>query len=278
MEAETGQYEYECSEGYLTVPHDTQIRLYYEHVKPKTEQAKARLVIVHGFGEHTGRWITSAKHFASHGYEIILFDQRGFGYSGGPRLISTFKEYHEDISFLIREKCPTDLPLYLLAHSMGGLVIASFLVNNPNLSLAGVITTGALFTLQVGREVPPFKMFLIRMMKVYLPELVLNSMVNPSSLSKQEDVEQEALEDPRVVGMIGIRQAYDVVLSTSFLIPMADAFSYPALIIHGDCDRVTHPESSIRFHDVITSRDKTLKIISGGYHEMNQDRDQVELW
>eukprot|EP00357_Protocruzia_adherens_P008658 CAMPEP_0115042328 /NCGR_PEP_ID=MMETSP0216-20121206/46206_1 /TAXON_ID=223996 /ORGANISM="Protocruzia adherens, Strain Boccale" /LENGTH=275 /DNA_ID=CAMNT_0002424433 /DNA_START=27 /DNA_END=850 /DNA_ORIENTATION=+ len=238
MEAETGQYEYECSEGYLTVPHDTQIRLYYEHVKPKTEQAKARLVIVHGFGEHTGRWITSAKHFASQ----------------------------------------TDLPLYLLAHSMGGLVIASFLVNNPNLSLAGVITTGALFTLQVGREVPPFKMFLIRMMKVYLPELVLNSMVNPSSLSKQEDVEQEALEDPRVVGMIGIRQAYDVVLSTSFLIPMADAFSYPALIIHGDCDRVTHPESSIRFHDVITSRDKTLKIISGGYHEMNQDRDQVELW
>ena len=71
-------------------------------IKNKNDKIKASLAIVHGFGEHSGRFLHMADHFAKEGYVVHLIDLRGFGYSGGPRGANTSEELHMDIEILIK--------------------------------------------------------------------------------------------------------------------------------------------------------------------------------
>jgi len=86
--------------------------------------------MVHGFGEHSGRFLHVAEALANNRYIVHLIDLRGFGYSGGPRGASNMEEMHSDIEVLIRQ-VNKDLPLYLYGHSLGGQLLITFIMRNP---------------------------------------------------------------------------------------------------------------------------------------------------
>ena len=79
------------------------------------------------------------------GYIVHLFDLSGFGRSGGKKFNSTFKNFHDDLKLILLQ-VNQDFPLFLFGHSMGCLVIATFLLNNPNTKVAGVIFNSGLLS------------------------------------------------------------------------------------------------------------------------------------
>lgn len=95
------------------------------------EDHKATIAIVHGFGENSDIHLESAMQYALNGFDIHLIDLRGYGYSGGYRMQGNrIHDYHHEVSALLRQVNPK-IPLFLYAHSMGGLTVVSYLLNNP---------------------------------------------------------------------------------------------------------------------------------------------------
>lgn len=106
-----------------------QIQLYYSRLTPK-ESVKCSVGLVHGFAEHSGRYLHVAEQLVLQGVEVHLVDLRGFGYSGGPRASCHIHHLHQDIYTLLQQVNQA-LPLFLIGFSMGGMLVSSFLLNNP---------------------------------------------------------------------------------------------------------------------------------------------------
>ena len=85
------------------------------------------------------------------GFEVHMADFRGFGYSGGPRFDLEFFGLQHDVVTVLKKVDP-ELPLFILGHSMGGLITTSFLLNNPHVNLAGVVQSAPLLGIPPGRD------------------------------------------------------------------------------------------------------------------------------
>jgi alpha-beta hydrolase superfamily lysophospholipase len=82
---------------------------------------------VHGFGEHSSRFKSVADFFAKNEFEVLMVDMRGFGHSGGARGCAEIRELENDIIILL-SKAKHNLPLFIYAHSLGGLVTIKLLL------------------------------------------------------------------------------------------------------------------------------------------------------
>jgi acylglycerol lipase len=123
---------------------------------------KATIAIVHGFAENSDIHLESAMTYALNGLDVHLIDLRGYGFSGGSRCGGNkVSDYHYDVATLLKQVNPK-LPLFVLGHSMGGLTVSSFFINNPNLNISGLILSAPLlsFTEQLGMDEK--KKFLVR--------------------------------------------------------------------------------------------------------------------
>lgn len=92
-------------------------------------------------------------HLAINDYSVHMIDLSGFGLSGGPRGNSTMAEMHGDIELVLKMMNP-ELPVFIFGHSMGGGLVASLMIRNPGLKIAGVICSAALFGAPNGRSFP----------------------------------------------------------------------------------------------------------------------------
>ena len=115
---------------------------YYTNIRDSTvdpSQLRASVCIVHGYGENSDIFLESALQYALNGFDVHLVDLRGFGMTGGTRMAGNkLSDLHYDVIALLKQVQP-QLPLFIYGHSMGGLTVFSFLVNNPNFNIQGVI-------------------------------------------------------------------------------------------------------------------------------------------
>jgi acylglycerol lipase len=134
---------------------------YYQSLVPKC--AVSSLVIVHGYAEHSSRYLWMALGFARRGFHVHMMDLSGMGYSGANRLDQTIQDLHQvinkpfynfktiiilkDVSFML-SLVDLTLPLFLYGHSMGGGLVLTLLENNTNINLSGVIITSPLLNVQ----------------------------------------------------------------------------------------------------------------------------------
>ncbi len=119
---------------------DVDSMIYHSLIRTKSTQKKASLLFVHGLSEHSTRHVELAKKFALADYVVHIFDFRGFGYSSGERNRTPLKVLYEDL-ITIMTNVRKDLPLFIVAHSMGGGTIISLLLKNPHLKISGVVFT-----------------------------------------------------------------------------------------------------------------------------------------
>ncbi|MCB1973299.1 MAG: alpha/beta fold hydrolase, partial [Burkholderiaceae bacterium] len=91
---------------------------------------RGTVLLVHGLGEHAGRYHAVAQHLNAWGFAVRAYDQYGHGQSGGPRGgLNHDMRLLDDLADMVdatRARAPEGLPLVLLGHSMGGLVAARF--------------------------------------------------------------------------------------------------------------------------------------------------------
>jgi alpha-beta hydrolase superfamily lysophospholipase len=275
MEKQGNSTAYPGSEA-GTFPALDGVMLYERWWRPQPEP-KAGIVLVHGLAEHSGRYDPIARHLMQHGYAVDTFDLRGHGKSSGvPLYIRSFDEYLDDLDvFLdrVRARLP-GRPLFLLGHSMGGVIAVLYAIDREP-RVRGVVLSAP--AVQLSNEVSPLLQKAAAAIARFLPKL--NTVkIDRNFISRDPAVVAAYDNDPMIYRKgILLKTGSELVRAGRSIREQPIRFSLPVLILQGTGDRITEPEGARRLYDSVASADRTLKLYEGLYHEiMNEpEKDQV---
>ncbi len=239
------------------------------------QNAKASLLLIHGLGEYSERYVHVIEALNTIAVNVYTFDLRGHGHSTGERaFVTTIDEYREDVEKVYRT-VPKDLPFFVLGHSMGGLIAVHFLLFNERNDVKGVILTGS--ALEPGDDVRPFKQRIIRLLAKVSPK-IKTVKLKPHDISRSNKTVEAYKNDPLIYhdgGKAGLAVALldGIELQKKRFME----FDYPFLIMHGGKDKITNPAGSEALYTQAKSPDKTLKIWEGAFHEIFNETNQDEV-
>ncbi|CAD8067549.1 unnamed protein product [Paramecium sonneborni] len=228
----------------------------------------ATIVILHGYGDHSGRYFHVADEYAKYGFQVILYDQRGFGNSGGIRSHADIKQMHQDLECILLT-IERSQPIFLQCQSLGAAVGLSFCISNPSLILQGVIVVNPY--LKFAQKYGFLKKMLLTLMNKIIPGLMVNSYIDYGHCSKNNNVIKSVAEDSLVQPFMSIGMAYNILQLDSYILPNAHQFTQPLLILHGKEDKVASHMNSVELYRESGSKDKTLKLFDKGFHELQND-------
>lgn len=239
--------------------------------------ARGAVCLVHGIGEHVGRYAHVAEAFNAAGYALLAHDICGHGCSGGAKgHIESYADLLHDITHLLEETAQRypALPHFLYGHSLGGNLVLNYALRNRP-KLAGVIATGP--QLRLAFEPPASKVFMARVMSRVYPAYSQATGLETAALSRDPEVVRAYENDPLVHDRISTRLYIEAIVEAAqWALDHAGEFSLPLLLMHGGADRLTSPEGSRAFAAKVRG-DCTLKIWDGLYHEIHNEpeKDQV---
>jgi len=258
--------------------------------------------ILHGFGEHAARYDHVAEELCgSAGALVVAFDQQGHGASEGVRahaerfedLVTDgmgFLEFAQGAGLIAAE-----LPLFLLGHSMGGLIAARMAdriasgagaagvscdTRAGGVRLAGLVLTSPFFMVA-----PEHDTALLRAASSFLssalPLLPVVAMDLPA-LARDDSVRSQYRSDPLVYhGLVRARMGAELAAATRAICADAESLTFPPLLLmYGGADRIVHPDGSKRVGSACTivgGGEKTVVEMEGGFHEILNDVDRREV-
>jgi alpha-beta hydrolase superfamily lysophospholipase len=233
-----------------------------------SEEPAALVVFVHGFTEHSLRHEQAASAIAQHGYAVHAIDLRGHGLSQGARVwIRSFDEHLDDVERFVRhvrEANPAK-PLFLWGNSLGG-TIAVLLAIQRHLTPAGIILSGALLKM-------PDQMFpILRHLAIVVSRMIPGLRVvglGSQCLSRDPEVVAAFRADPlNFHGRFPVRTGAEILRAVRSVGRHMEDVEVPLLLLHGTGDVVTDPEGSRQLHARAASKDKTLRLYPGLYHDL----------
>jgi alpha-beta hydrolase superfamily lysophospholipase len=240
-------------------------------------KAKAVVALVHGHGEHVGRYENVASALTNAGYVQAGYDSRGHGKSTGPRgHTPSYEALMDDIAAflsMLGEKYAGN-PLFLYGHSMGGNQVINYaLRRHPK--IAGVIATGP--WLKLAFEPPRIQVTLGRIMNNIVPSFTQPSGLDTRGLSHDAQVVRVYDNDPLNHNKVSARLFVSMYESGLWALDHASELALPLLLMHGSADPITSAVASRQFAD--RAGDKvTLRIWDGLYHEIHNEPAQAEVF
>ncbi len=241
----------------------------------ETWQSEKALFVLHGLGEHGGRYAHFPYYLTKAGapFEAVYcLDQRGHGRSEGIRgHVDRFDSLTEDCILAIHrfdeslKKRFGKSEIHLFGHSMGGLVVLRALFRKPDLPIRSVTVSAPLLGIRV--ELPISKRAVAHVLSHVWGSLHMKNEVDPALLSHDKDV-VEAYKADRLVHNKGTPRFY-----TELLAALADTrkrdsgLEYPLQMIVPMQDRIVDPQAALSFFRALKSRDKQLKTYPDFYHE-----------
>lgn len=259
------------------------LELYCQAWRPDG-RAKASLTIIHGIGEHSGRFMNLVHPLVSHGYAVYGFDARGHGHSPGRRgHVNSFAEFRYDVNVFLEQVVAvedSDIPKFVLGRSLGGL-IALDTVLHQNRGLAGVIVSSP--ALDAG-GISPALMFIARLLSKLWPTLSFKTGLDVTGISRDPAVVDAYRTDPMVHGKGTPRLATESTAAMEWCLQHGHELQIPILVLNGSADRITSPIASGQFFDRVVYEDKTRRVYDGGYHESLNDLQhalvahEIESW
>lgn len=229
--------------------------------------ARAHLVLVHGYAEHCRRYAAFAQFLNALGIAVHAYDHRGHGQSPGKRgFIARFDTLLDDLDTYFEHVQPrfAGAPVFLMGHSMGGLVVTRY-VQTRTLPLRGLIASSPL--LATG-DVSPLLVALAGILGKLTPNLpVLGLDAKAISRDPREVAAYEA--DPLVYhGKILARTGAELNGAIKAAQARFSAITLPLYVIHGTADSLAPLAGGRMLHAGAASSDKTLREYEGGYHEL----------
>jgi alpha-beta hydrolase superfamily lysophospholipase len=244
--------------------------------QPQTEP-KAVILLIHGIGEHSGRYEHVGQFFNRRGYAVVSYDHRGHGKSEGERTYFTsFDVPVEDMRMVFKavQSAFHNKPIFIYGHSMGSLISTLYLLKYQD-GVQGYVSSGS--PLGLDTTAPPLLVFIGKIIARFFPKLRLI----PGDLKTLS-------RDPEVIKLFEADLLTD---KGSTRAGMAAAFLHhalstptelrkitlPILIVHGDADKLTPLEGSKRINQYVGSTDKTFKIYPGLYHELHNEPEKEQV-
>ena len=252
------------------------LRLYLR--RSEVARARGAVLIAHGFGEHSGRYGALTDHLTSHNYSVSGYDHRGHGLSDGlPGHVESFDEYDDDLKKLIESVRAHNQsqPLFLIGHSMGGLIALRYLAGKSG-KLAGAVISAPL--IEVAVPVPAHKLLIARVGARIAPRFRLDNEINPAHLSRDPEVGRAYAADPLVNRKVSTKWFAEATRAMQEVAQWAPQIKTPILVMHGTEDRLASVDATKRLFENIGSSDKELVIYPGFYHELFNEPEKQEVF
>ena len=262
-------------DGYFKGVRDANI--YYQSWLPEGEP-KAILVIVHGLAEHSGRYMNVVNHLVPSGYAVYGIDHIGHGKSDGKRgYVERFQDYTKVLKnyFDMIEKLQPDKPMFLIGHSMGGLISAAYLLNHPD-KLSGAILSGP--GIKLPDDISQATIFAAKLFSIIMPKFGLKQL-DSKGVSRDPAVVDAYVNDPLVyTGKITARLGAELIKTMQYVTQQAAKIKLPIMIVQGSDDKLVDPGGAQFLYNLVGSKDKTIKIYKGFYHEVfNEPEHELAL-
>jgi alpha-beta hydrolase superfamily lysophospholipase len=233
------------------------------------------LAIIHGLGEHSGRYQRFAALANRLGVAVICADLRGHGSAPGDSCrIERFDDYLSDADALIAAAHGfSSGPLFLMGHSMGGAIALRWLLQRPTevAKIAGLVLSSA--ALKIGPDISPLLLALAPLVGAVAPGLRLQP-IDPKLISRIPEEVAAYSADPLIAHRPPpARTAAELLRVLPLNMANAAQMTLPLYALHGDADRLTAPQGSTELVERWGGTDKTLRLWPGSFHETLNDRD-----
>jgi acylglycerol lipase len=258
--------------------------LFYQGWTPHGEP-KAVVCLVHGLGEHSGRYSHVARALNDAGYALLGFDERGHGKTPGQRGVTPpFERSLDDIELLLDEAAArfpgaaAAGPRFLYGHSMGGNLVLNYaLGRKPN--IAGIVATSPF--LRPGFKPPAAKLAAGKVLYRLAPNTVMPNGLELAALSREPAVVQAYTSDPLVHDKMSARLGLDLIQQGEWALAHAAEFPpIPLLLVHGACDRLTSAPATEEFAQKVMAAGRakcTLKVWPDCYHETHNEPEKAQV-
>lgn len=247
------------------------VEIFFRSWQPASKP-RAVVVICHGVNSHSGQYLWAAEQFVAAGHAVYALDLRGRGKSGGARFyVDKVSDYVSDLATLVKlaKSREPGVPVFLLGHSAGGVVSCTYALDSQA-ELAGLICESFAFRVPA----PNFALALIKGLSRIAPRLPVLKLKN-EDFSRDPKAVQALNEDPLTANEVQpAKTVAALVRADERLEKNFQNITLPVFILHGTQDRATVPSGSQFFYDTVGSRDKTLKLYEGHFHDLLNDVDK----
>ncbi|MBN1580103.1 MAG: lysophospholipase [Anaerolineae bacterium] len=257
--------------------------IYYQSWLPQGDP-RAVVLIVHGLGEHSGRYMNVVNQLVPRGYALYALDHIGHGKSDGTRMVvNRFDDYTDTLALyldMVRGWQPGK-PVVLLGHSMGGLIATAYLLDHQDAFVCAVISAPSV---KLPADISPLTLALARILSIFMPKIGLAA-VDPALVSRDPAVVQDYIDDPLVYkGKNTARLSAELISAIHRVENEAASITLPVLIVQGSEDKLVDPAGAQMLYDRISSQDKTLNMYEGLFHEVCNEPEcaivlsDIEQW
>jgi alpha-beta hydrolase superfamily lysophospholipase len=260
--------------------------------RPSTMPAVARMLIFHGYGDHSGRFSHFKRWLADRGVAGDSFDFRGHGRSGGKRgFVRHWDEYLDDVRLVLETCRPiwkaeglSQMPLFVLGHSHGGLILAAA-------GIRGILQPGEISgcIMSAPYLVPaepltwPWRIF-AAVTNVFTPALRVKTGLTPEHMTADPAMLSDSRADMLLLRAATPRWYKTALRTQTDVAARAAEFRLPLLCLIGDHDRIASLEGARQFVEKSGSPDKLFHVIPGARHEIlretmrEQTFEQIFQW
>ncbi|WP_261858988.1 alpha/beta hydrolase [Photobacterium sanguinicancri] len=252
-------------------------QIYTQSWQPEGNRPHAIVIVVHGLGEHSGRYQNLVQTLLPLNIAVYGLDHLGHGQSEGKRVfIDSFDEYIDTLDNYVDQVKETrpDCPLFLIGHSMGGLITSTYLLQHQNKVNGAVLSAPAI---QPPAQISPLLIKLGKYIAAIAPALPAVAL-DIKGISRDPSVIERYLQDPLVhSGNVTAGLSRQIQLAMDNMAQNAHLINLPLLILQGTEDRLVNPRGANFLVNAVSSTDKTLKQYDGLYHELFNEPEKEHV-
>jgi len=235
------------------------------------------MTLVHGFGEHAGRYRHFAKHLNENGISVLAVDLHGHGKTEGKRgLVKDFDVFRGDLAaaLLQSQRYHPNTPHFLFGHSMGGGIVLDHGLGKPVCELAGIIASAPL--MKLAQPVPKPLEWMARIMRKLAPNKTMSSPIDGTKVSRLKEQQDIYMSDPMNHGEMGFGLAVAMVDTGKKIFEQRESWTKPLLLMHSRDDQLTSFSASEVF--AASAQNCTFIPFKNCEHEIHNDTPRVTFY